>query len=131
MLAQIGVTFQADGTMAIDSTKLTSALSTNLSGVQNLFSSTSGTTGFGSTMSTLLTGFTSSSGPLKSATDGLNSSLKTLATQMTSTQSLISTTIARYTKQFTDLDTLIAGMNQTSSYLTQQFAAINGSSTSK
>jgi flagellar hook-associated protein 2 len=131
MLAQIGVTFQADGTMAIDSTKLTSALSTNLSGVQNLFSSTSGTTGFGSTMSTLLTGFTASNGPLKSATDGLNSSLKTLATQMTSTQSLISTTIARYTKQFTDLDTLIAGMNQTSSYLTQQFAAINGTTTSK
>ena len=131
MLAQIGVTFQADGTMAIDSTKLTSALSTNLGGVQNLFSSTSGATGFGSTMSTLLTGFTSSNGPLKSATDGLNSSLKTLATQMTSTQSLISTTIARYTKQFTDLDTLIAGMNQTSSYLTQQFAAINGTTTSK
>jgi flagellar hook-associated protein 2 len=94
--------------------------------VQNLFSSASGTTGFGSKMSTLLSGFTASNGPLKSATDGLNNSLKTLATQMTSTQSMISTTIARYTKQFVDLDTLVAGMNQTSSYLTQQFAAING-----
>ncbi|SDX46611.1 flagellar hook-associated protein 2 [Collimonas sp. OK242] len=126
MLAQIGVTFQSDGSMAIDTTKLTSALATNLSGVQNLFSSASGTTGFGSKMSTLLSGFTASNGPLKSATDGLNNSLKTLATQMTSTQSMISTTIARYTKQFVDLDTLVAGMNQTSSYLTQQFAAING-----
>jgi flagellar hook-associated protein 2 len=126
MLAQIGVTFQADGTMAVDSTKLTTTLNTNLSGVQNLFSSATGTTGFGSTMSTLLTGFTASNGPLKTAVSGLNSSLKTLAAQMTSTQSMISTTIARYTKQFTDLDSLVASMNQTSSYLTQQFAAING-----
>ncbi|AMO98860.1 flagellar hook-associated protein 2 [Collimonas arenae] len=128
MLAQIGVAFQADGTMAVDATKLSAALSSNLSGVQNLFSSASGTTGFGSQMSTLITSFTATNGPLKAATDGLNTTLKTLATQMTSTQALISTTIARYTTQFTQLDTLIAGMNQTSSYLTQQFAAINGTS---
>jgi flagellar hook-associated protein 2 len=128
MMAQIGVTFQADGTMAVDSTKLTAALNSNLSGVQNLFSSASGKTGVGATMSTLLTSFTASNGPLKTATNGLNSSLKTLATQMTSTQSVISTTIARYTKQFTDLDSLVASMNQTASYLTQQFAAIDGSS---
>lgn len=128
MMEQIGVTFQADGTMAVDSTKLTAALNTNLSGVQNLFSSASGKTGVGSTMSTLLTSFTASNGPLKTATNGLNSSLKTLATQMTSTQSVISTTIARYTKQFTDLDSLVASMNQTANYLTQQFAAIDGSS---
>jgi len=127
MLAQIGVSFQADGTLATDATKLTAALNTNLNGVQNLFAGAKGTSGFGVAMSTLLTGFTSSSGPLKTAVGGLNSSLKTLATQMTSTQSLISTTIARYTKQFTALDSLIAGMNQTSNYLTQQFSAINGS----
>ena len=128
MMAQIGVAFQADGTMAVDSTKLTAALNSNLSGVQNLFSSVSGKTGVGSTMSTLLTSFTASNGPLKTATNGLNSSLKTLATQMTSTQAVISTTIARYTKQFTDLDSLVASMNQTANYLTQQFAAIDGSS---
>ncbi|MFJ2990526.1 flagellar filament capping protein FliD [Collimonas sp. NPDC087041] len=128
MLAQIGVAFQSDGTIAVDATKLTAALSTNLSGVQNLFSSTSGATGFGSQLSTLITGFSATNGPLKAATDGLNTTLKTLATQMTSTQALISTTIARYTTQFTQLDTLIAGMNQTSSYLTQQFAALDGSS---
>ncbi len=126
MLAQIGVTFQADGTMATDAAKLTTALNTNLSGVQNLFSSVSGTTGIGAQMSTLLTGMTGTSGLLKTATDGLNSSLKTLATQMTSTQASISSTIARYTTQFTALDGLVASMNQTSSYLTQQFAAING-----
>lgn len=126
MLSQIGVSFQADGTMAIDSAKLTTALNTNLIGVQNLFSSAGGTTGIGSQMSTLITGFSAANGPLKAATDGLNTSLKTLATQMTSIQAQTSTTIARYTDQFIKLDALIAGMNQTSNYLTQQFAAING-----
>ncbi|AIY40301.1 Flagellar hook-associated protein FliD [Collimonas arenae] len=128
MLAQIGITFQIDGTMASDPAKLTAALNTNLSGVQNLFSSADGKTGFGSQMSTFLTTMTGSSGPLKAATDGLGRTLRTLATQMTSTQATISATIARYTAQFTALDGLVASMNQTSSYLTQQFTAINGSS---
>ncbi|WP_092438231.1 hypothetical protein [Collimonas sp. OK607] len=53
--------------------KLTTALSTNLSGIQNLFSSATGTTGIGAQMSTLLTTGITGSGLSKTATDGLNS----------------------------------------------------------
>ena len=34
----------------------------------------------------------------------------------------------RYRAQFTQLDLLVSQLNQTSSYLTQQFAAMNGTS---
>jgi flagellar hook-associated protein 2 len=37
VLSEIGVTFQKDGTMAVDSTKLKAAVSSNLSGVAGLF----------------------------------------------------------------------------------------------
>lgn len=128
MLAQIGVSFQPDGTLAVNSTQLSSALSTNLTGVQNLFSSASGASGVGSQLSTLLTGFTASGGALTAITSGLSTTMASLTTEMTSTQDRISTVIATYTTQFTQLDTLIAGMNQTSSYLTQQFAPTSSSS---
>ncbi|QRX83156.1 flagellar filament capping protein FliD [Glaciimonas sp. PAMC28666] len=121
-LAQLGVTFQADGTLAVNSTKLASALSTNLSGVASLFSSASGTTGFGSQMSALITGFSSTSGLLTDATSSANDSYTALGKQYTVMQNQINTTMANYQKQFTNLDVLINKLNSTSTYLTQQFA---------
>ncbi|SFB22431.1 flagellar hook-associated protein 2 [Collimonas sp. OK607] len=122
MLSNIGVSFQTDGTLAIDSTKLTAALNSNMSGVQNLFSSATGSTGLGSQMSTLITGFINTGGALQSATAGVNNTLKSLATQIKSAQSVADDTIARYKLQFNQLDVLMSSMKTTSAYLTAQFA---------
>lgn len=125
-LSQIGVSFQKDGTLALDSTKLTAALDGKMSGVANLFSA--GTGGFGTKMSTLLGGYTNSTdGVLTSATKGINKSLDSLANQYTVTSERIDATIARYKAQFTQLDVMMNRMNQTSSYLSQQFEALNNS----
>jgi flagellar hook-associated protein 2 len=122
MLSNIGVSFQRDGTLAIDSAKLTAALSGNMSGVQSLFSSATGTTGLGSQLSTLITGFSNPGGLLKSATDGVNNTLRSLATQIDSAQTVADATIARYKLQFNQLDVLMTSMKSTSAYLTAQFA---------
>lgn len=123
MLSDIGVAFQKDGTLAIDSAKLTAALNSNMSGVQNLFSSASGSTGLGAQLSTLITGFSDMGGALQSATDGVNKTLRSLATQIASAQSVADDTIARYKLQFNQLDVLMSSMKSTSSYLTAQFAS--------
>ncbi|MFC5475977.1 flagellar filament capping protein FliD [Paraherbaspirillum soli] len=123
MLSNIGVSFQLDGTLAINSTKLSAALNTNMSGVQNLFSSIGGTTGIGSQMSTLITSFSNTGGILQSATDGVNKTLKSLADQIVSAQSVADATIARYKTQFNNLDVLMSSMKSTSSYLTSQFSS--------
>ncbi|MEX8985710.1 hypothetical protein AB8G41_25185, partial [Salmonella enterica] len=39
----------------------------------------------------------------------------------------IDETVARYKAQFTQLDTMMSKLNNTSSYLTQQFTAMNKS----
>jgi flagellar hook-associated protein 2 len=122
MLSNIGVSFQTDGTLAIDSVKLTAALSNNMSGVQGLFSSATGTTGLGAQLSTLITGFSTTGGALQSATDGVNKTLKSLATQIASAQTVADATIARYKLQFNQLDVLMTSMKSTSAYLTAQFA---------
>ena len=127
MLSQIGVSFEKDGTLALNTTKLAAALDDTMSGVANLFSA--GTGGFGAKMSTLLVGYTNSTdGVLTSATKGINKTLDSLAKQYTATSERIDATIERYKAQFTQLDVMMSRMNQTSTYLTQQFEAMNNSS---
>lgn len=135
MLSQIGVTFEKDGTLAIDSTtsktanpvKLGAVLSSNLSGVANLFSG--GTGGFGTQLSSLITSYTdTTNGTLTAATKGINKTLDSLGKQFTAMSDRVDSTVARYKAQFTALDVLISSMNQTSSYLTQQFDALNNTS---
>jgi flagellar hook-associated protein 2 len=128
VLSQIGLSVQKDGALAVDSTKLTTALSSKLSGVAHLFSGTPGVGGYGTELSSLLTGFTDTNGTLTSATKGMTKSLAELGKQYEITSERIDATIARYKAQFTKLDVMISSMNQTSSYLTQQFDALNNSS---
>src|SRR3989339_170514 len=74
MLSNIGVSFQKDGTLVTDATKLKAALSSNLSGVANLFAGSAGVGGYGTQMAALITGYTDTDGTLSSATKGINSS---------------------------------------------------------
>jgi flagellar hook-associated protein 2 len=127
-LSQIGVSVQKDGTLTVDSTRLTAAVGSKLGGVAHLFSGTSGDGGYGTQLSTLLTGFTDTNGMLTSATKGMNKSLGDLGQQYDATSERIDATIARYKAKFTQLDVLISGMNQTSSYLKQQFDSLNNTS---
>jgi len=128
-LSQIGVSFQKDGTMAVDADKLKSALASDLDGVSNLFSSASGSTaGYGKQLSALVDRATATGGALKVATDGVTSSLKQLDEQYTDMQARVDSKVAYYRAQFTQLDLLMSKMNSTSSYLTQQFASMSSSS---
>jgi flagellar hook-associated protein 2 len=130
MLTQVGVSFQTDGTLALDTTKLGTELSTNLTGVQQLFAGTDGLSGFGNQISNLLTNVTGADGSLTDATDGINQTLTTLNNEYTEEQDRIDTDMANYRTQFTNLDMYVSQMNSTASYLTQQFSAMNGSSSS-
>ncbi len=124
-LSQIGLSFQLDGSLLIDSAKLTTALSSNLSGVTNLFSGAAGVGGYANQLASQITGFSNIDGALTVATAGINKSLTALGKQYSDKSAQIDATVARYKAQFTQLDKLISSMNQTSSYLTQQFAALN------
>ncbi|MCP3018875.1 flagellar filament capping protein FliD [Cupriavidus basilensis] len=127
-LTQIGISFNADGSMALDSSKLNAALSSNRTGVAQLLSGTNGTSGYGNQLSAAATGFVSTTGALTSATNGVNATLKSLATEYTNTQTEINATIAQYQTEFQNLDTLMSQMNSTKTYLTQQFSSSSSSS---
>lgn len=123
-LSQIGVSMQKDGTLAIDSAKLTAALGSKMSGVASIFSGAASS--YGTNMSSLIEGYTNATGGvLTAATKGINTTLDLLGKQYTATSERVESTVARYKAQFTQLDVMMSQMNQTSSYLTQQFEAMN------
>ncbi|MDP2786070.1 MAG: flagellar filament capping protein FliD [Sulfurimicrobium sp.] len=120
-LSDIGVSMQKDGTLAVDSTKLNAAIGSDFTGVANLVSA------YGGAFKTAADGMVGTSGLIAARTEGLNASIKGISKQNESIQQRLVQIEARYRKQFSSLDTLIAGMTQTSNYLTQQLANLPGS----
>lgn len=134
IMAQLGITQDpikgADGSagnLKIDDTKLTKALTENPDGVQAYFLGDAKTTGFATQMNNKLTDMLSTTtgkeGVIQNAKDGINTTLKTLSKRYDAMEASIEATMARYKTQFTQLDTLINKLNNTSSYLTSQFSS--------
>jgi flagellar hook-associated protein 2 len=119
-LSAIGVSVEKDGKLAIDSTKLATALDNG--NVQKLFRGVGDVTGLGKQMSSLLEGVIDSKGLITSRTSGLTSAAKALQKQSEVVSDRLITIEARYRKQFTALDSLISNMTATSNYLSQQLA---------
>lgn len=126
VLSEIGVSFQKDGTLAVDATKLDKAMANDTEGVSRLFAGTGvGNTGYGKQIDALVQDLTSTGGALKTAQDGITKTIKGLDAQYDQVQARVDATVARYRAQFTQLDVLINSMNNTKAYLTQQFEAMN------
>jgi flagellar hook-associated protein 2 len=202
-LSQIGVSFQATGQLALDSTKLTSALTNHFSDIATLFTTSakatdpqitySGSTsstqsgtyavtvsqlgtslvnaagtingvaatstgtnlvgavgdpsaglninvaggalgargtvnysiGYAAQLDSVLTNLLSTGGMVTSRTDGINTSITRLNKQADTITMRLTAIEASYRAQYTALDTLMSSMTTTSTFLTQQIAAIN------
>jgi flagellar hook-associated protein 2 len=116
LLSNIGVSLQKDGSLAVDSTKLSSAISNDFTGVSNLLSAV------GTAFDDAIDGLTGSDGIIAARTDGLNATIKRYEKQYEVISARLEKIEERYRTQFTALETLISSMNSTSAYLTQQLA---------
>lgn len=123
-LSDIGVTLQTDGTLKLDSSKLTAAVEADFGGVASLVSAV------GTAYKNGLEGIVGTSGNITAATDSTNRLIKDLGKRQEALAERLTQIETRYRKQFSALDSLIASMNKTSAYLTQQLANLPGSSSS-
>jgi flagellar hook-associated protein 2 len=80
--------------------------------------------GYAFHLNNLIDNFIGSSGMISGRTQGLSSSIKDVGKQREALERQLAATQKRYTAQFTALDVTISKMNATSSYLTQQLAAL-------
>lgn len=83
--------------------------------------------GYADKINTLLKGFLGSTGTINSTTDGVSRSITALGKQRDQLNSRLIDIEARYRKQFTNLDTIISSMSNTSTFLTQQLGALTNS----
>ena len=123
-LSNIGIALQTDGTLKLDTTKLNAAIAADYAGVTSLVSTV------GTRFKESLEGLVGTSGNITAATDSANRLIKDLGKRQTALLDRLNQVEARYRKQFSALDTLVASMNKTSSYLTQQLANLPGAASS-
>ncbi len=123
-LASLGITANTQGTFSTSSDTLGNALTANLTAVGNFFG---GPTGIATQLNALINQYSSAGGLLDSINQGLQSSLADVAKQQTALNARMATYSATLTKEYNAMDTAVALLKQTQTYLTAQFNPNAGS----
>jgi flagellar hook-associated protein 2 len=129
-LADLGLSVNKDGSFSLDTTVLATALQNNSTAVAAMF--TKGVNGVYATVNKMVSALTTSTDPGSLA--GSVSRYSTLQTNITNQQSQLATLQSnlqtRLTTQYAATDSTVATYNSTLSYLKQQIASWNSSSSS-
>ena len=120
-LMDLGVTANADGTLSLDTTKLTSAVNSNYSAVITALQ------GAGNQLGTVVSGMTGTNGVITARTDSINSQLTSLQNQLTSLNTRMSQEQQTLLQEYTAMDTMVANLQSTSNYLTQSLSSLTSS----
>jgi flagellar hook-associated protein 2 len=126
-LSQVGVQFQADGTLSLDATTFTSALTANPTAVAQLFSTATGTSaqqGFAYQIDNSIENMLLPDGTLSGRTDGLKSSLTDMAQQQADLQARLATDQTNLTSQYSALNAALETMQQQSTALTSMLSSL-------
>lgn len=121
-LKELGLTINKDGTLALDASTFDKAMAENPAAAASLLGKDGKLSG---NMGTLLKSNLDSTGTLTQRTDALNKQIKRLEKDLDSLDLRMEKVSARYTAQFTAMDSLVAQMQSTSNYLSQQLSALS------
>jgi flagellar hook-associated protein 2 len=109
-LTDIGITTKVDGTLEINSSKLTTSLATGVDKVGKLFA---GADGLGGRLGKLIDGYTGATGLLQARTQGLQNGIKDIDSQRTALEARLSTYETRIRAQLSAMDALVAQLRAT------------------
>lgn len=120
-LSHIGLEVDKYGTMSLDTGRLQDILDEDPAYVSGLFSDS--TQGFAVRLEAYTDGLLASGGVLEIRTDGLNDRISVLEKQQERLEYRLELIEKRYLTVFTNMDTAIAGMQSTSSFLSSQMTS--------
>jgi flagellar hook-associated protein 2 len=126
-LTDLGLSANADGSYSIDDTKLGNALSGSLASVGTLLG---GTNGIMTQLDTLINGYIKPGGLLATINTGLQTSLSNVADQQTALAAQLAQYSATLTAEYNAMDTAVAKLKQTQTYLNAEFNPSSSSSSS-
>ena len=116
-LASIGVTTQTNGKLAADATRLDAAIATDFDAIGVLFT---GTTGLATRLDTIVSSTLSGSNTIATREGNLKTTLKSITQQRASLDERLILVRERLSKQFNAMDSLLAQLKTTSSFLSAQ-----------
>ncbi len=108
------------GLLKLDTAKLEKALKADFDGVGDLLS------GYAGQLDDYIKTQLDDGGVLSARTDGLDNRLEDISDQRDALELRMESVRARYTRQFSRLDGLIASLNSTGAFLSQQLASLPG-----
>ncbi|MDR5899041.1 flagellar filament capping protein FliD [Halomonas vilamensis] len=124
MLSDIGISLELDGTLSVDEGRLDDVIANEQQALSDFFAGGENATGLAEQIDTSVGQMLSSYGTVQGAINGSENRVESLGDRYTRMEQSVEQTIGRYREQFSQLDGMIAEMNQTSDYLTNQFAAL-------
>jgi flagellar hook-associated protein 2 len=116
-LADIGIQVDKNGVMSLDTTKLNQALAADPNVVKTLL--TDPTNGVSAKVDSVLNPYLQYNGVFDSRTASINSQLKTITTQQADLQARLNQYQTSLMAQFTAMDSYVAQMNQSMSFLSK------------
>ena len=119
-LFDVGITFDSDGILSLDSDKFDQAIEDDFNGVVQLFSDPDN--GFAQAVDVVLSSYVDTGGLIEARTDGLSESRTQIDDDIERIEDRVVLTEARLRRQYGALDSLVGQLNATSSFLTQQLA---------
>lgn len=128
-LADIGITQQRGGDLAVDTAKLNKALSDSPDDVKNLFRSTggAGADGIAVQIKAVTTSLLASNGFFKTKDDSLQLSLKRNSDDQSRVNQKVDAFEKRITQRYNALDTQLTSLNGLNAYISQQVTTWNKS----
>lgn len=121
-LAELGITTSRTGQLEIDSSTLDDVLSNNFDQVAEFFSAEE--TGLANQLDSMLETYLQSNGTFDTRTDSINRQMDDIDDQRESLSMRLDKLEARLFAQFNAMDAIVAQLNSTGEYLTQQLASI-------
>jgi len=123
LLSDLGITTQKDGTLGIDDKKLKTALENNFDAVGSFFT---GDTGLMSRLNNRVDGFNQTGGILAQRVSGLETTTADIKAQREKLELRIESMTARLYSQFNAMDTMVAQLSNTSSWLETTLSSLPG-----
>lgn len=118
-LLDVGIDFDESGKLELDQDQLSAQIDRDFGSVISFLQAA------GENLQQSVEGFVSADGLISARTEGLNARIQDIGDQRQALDRRTEVLEKRYTAQFAALDTLLAGLENTSSFLTQQLANLN------
>jgi len=116
-LSQLGITTGEKGRLSLDDTKLDEVIDSDFNDIGEFFA---GDDGLAEQLDDLVTGFLSATGIVETRENGFDTALQEIAVDRANLEQRLATIEARTRQKFAGMDSLIASLNSTGSFLTEQ-----------